>query len=305
MRILLIAGGWSNEREIALLGAEQIKTALYALGHEVILLDPQTRLQELIPEAEKCDFAFINLHGSPGEDGLIQAILDRLNVPYQGANPAASQLCLNKTVTKMFFARHDLPTAPWAFLPRSNRAGSTAISFGYPRVIKPNNGGSSVGIMFAETEKAFKDVLACNELECEDLIVETRIKGREITCAVLDTTPLPPVLITPRKGTFFDYASKYDDLGADEICPAPISPELTLKIQDLALAAHQALGIDDYSRTDFLVDDHDNPFLLEINTLPGMTRASLLPKEAIAAGMCFEDLITKLIELGMRKKKMK
>ena len=303
MRILLIAGGWSNEREIALLGAQQITTALHALGHDVILLDPQTHLHDLAAYAEKCDFAFINLHGSPGEDGLIQAILDRLNVPYQGANPAASQLCLNKAVTKMFFVKNELPTPSWAFFPRSNRNGNTKIPFGYPRVIKPNNGGSSVGIMFAENETSFKNILGCSELECEDLIVESRIKGREITCAVLDQTPLPPVLITPRKGTFFDYASKYDDLGADEICPAPISPALTQKIQHLALTAHQALGVDDYSRTDFLVDGDDKAYLLEINTLPGMTRASLLPKEAAAAGMSFENLIMKLIELGMRKRK--
>lgn len=303
MRILLIAGGWSNEREIALLGAKQITTALHALGHDVVLLDPQTHLHELADYAATCDFAFINLHGSPGEDGLIQAILDRMDVPYQGANPAASQLCLNKAVTKMFFAQHQLPTPPWAFFPRSNRTGNVEISFGYPRVVKPNNGGSSVGIMFAEDATSFKNILESSELECEDLLVEPRIKGREITCAVLDQTPLPPVLITPRKGTFFDYASKYDDLGADEICPAPISLDLTKRIQQLALTAHQALGVDDYSRTDFLVDEDDTPYLLEINTLPGMTRASLLPKEAAAAGMSFENLIMRLIELGMKKKK--
>ena len=303
MRILLIAGGWSNEREIALLGAEQIRTALHALGHDVTLFDPQTQLRELIDQAEKCDFAFINLHGSPGEDGLIQSMLERIGMPYQGANPAASQLSLNKAVTKALFVRHGLPTPPWKFFPRSSRTGYEEIPFGYPRVIKPNNGGSSVGISMAATEEAFLQILGSTEMACEDLLVEPQILGREITCAVLDETPLPPVLITPKKGAFFDYSSKYDAQGAEEICPAPLTPALTKTIQTMALNAHHALGIDDYSRTDFLVDDTDRPFLLEVNTLPGMTTASLLPKEAAAAGISFENLIARLIDLGMKKKK--
>ncbi len=302
MRILLIAGGWSNEREIALLGAEQISAALTTLGHEVVPFDPRTRLRELITQAVTCDFAFINLHGSPGEDGLIQSMLEQIGIPYQGASPAASQLALNKAVTKTFFVRHGLPTPPWEFFPRSNRAVSGQPAFGYPRVIKPNNGGSSVGISIVENEEAFREVLNSPEMACEDLLVEPRITGREITCAVLDETPLPPVLITPKKGTFFDYSSKYDSLGAEEICPAPLSPALTRTVQDMALSAHHALGIDDYSRTDFLLDTEENLFLLEVNTLPGMTTASLLPKEAAAAGISFKNLIARLIDLGMRKK---
>jgi D-alanine-D-alanine ligase len=301
MRILLIAGGWSDEREIALLGAREIEKALHLLGHEVIHFDPALDLRNLIPAALACDFAFINLHGSPGEDGLIQSLLETIPVPYQGAGPAASQLALNKAATKILYERHKLTTPQWAFIPRKFSLKESAINLGYPRVIKPCTAGSSVGIFFADTEEAFEAALGQDELSGRDLLVEERIKGQEITCAVLDDAPLPPVLITPKKGNFFDYTSKYEDQGAEEVCPAPIGKKLTLAIQEMALKAHQVLGIADYSRTDFIVDDRGCPYLLETNTLPGMTRASLLPKEAHAAGMSFEDLIGRLITLGMRK----
>jgi D-alanine-D-alanine ligase len=301
MRILLIAGGWSDEREVALLGAQEIKKALQRLGHEVILHDPAHDLHDLIPAARTCDFAFINLHGSPGEDGLIQSLLDSIPLAYQGAGPAASQLALNKAATKMVYERHGLTTPKWTFFPKNFSAMDTPIHLNFPRVIKPCTAGSSVGIFFADSRKEFETALGHNDLLDRDLIIEERIKGQEITCAVLDDAPLPPVLITPRKGTFFDYTSKYEDQGAEELCPAPIGEKLTAEIQKMALTAHQILGIVDYSRTDFIVDDTGHPYALETNTLPGMTRASLLPKEAHAAGMSFEDLIGQLITLGMRK----
>ncbi|WP_462324295.1 D-alanine--D-alanine ligase family protein [Desulfoplanes sp.] len=301
MRILLIAGGWSNEREIALLGAEQINRALSALGHEVVPFDPSTNLHRLIPAAKECDFAFINLHGSPGEDGLIQSILGSIPIAYQGAGPAASQLALNKAATKLIYAQEGVATPQWSLVPRTTRSGRGPLPFGFPRVVKPNTAGSSVGIFFARSQDEYEDVMGHADLACEDILVEERIKGTEITCAVLDATPLPPVLITPKKGTFFDYTSKYEDQGAEEICPAPIGEALTKTVQSMALRAHRGLGIADYSRTDFIVDGQGCPFALETNTLPGMTRASLLPKEAHAAGMSFEDLIRRLITLGMRK----
>ena len=301
MRILLIAGGWSSEREIALLGAQEITKALHDLGHEVVFLDPAHDLGNLIPTAATCDFAFINLHGSPGEDGLVQSLLDSVPIPYQGAGPAASQLALNKVATKIIYQRHGLNTPNWAFIPAAIRKKPTTISLPFPRVIKPCTAGSSVGIFFAESSQDFETALAHETLAGQDLLVEEQIRGQEITCAVLDDTPLPPVLIIPRKGTFFDYTSKYEDQGADEICPAPITDHLCADIQRMALTAHNILGIDDYSRTDFIVDNKGCIFALETNTLPGMTSASLLPKEALAAGMSFEELIERLITLGMRK----
>jgi D-alanine-D-alanine ligase len=301
MRILLIAGGWSSEWEIALLGAREITKALHDLGHEVVFLDPAHDLDKLLPTASTCDFAFINLHGSPGEDGLIQSLLDSVPLPYQGAGPAASQLALNKAATKIIYQRHGINTPDWAFIPALDKKRPATISLPFPRVIKPCTAGSSVGIFFAESSQDFEAALLHKSLAGQDLLVEEQVRGREITCAVLDDTPLPPVLIIPRKGDFFDYTSKYEDQGADEICPAPIEKDLTAKIQRMALTAHHVLGIDDYSRTDFIVDTKGNIFALETNTLPGMTRASLLPKEAHAAGMSFEELINRLITLGMRK----
>ncbi|GAU09061.1 D-alanine--D-alanine ligase family protein [Desulfoplanes formicivorans] len=301
MRILLIAGGWSSEREIALLGAREITKALHDLGHDVVFLDPAHDLGNLISAAESCDFAFINLHGSPGEDGLVQSLLDTVPIPYQGAGPAASQLALNKVATKMIYQRHGVNTPNWAFIPAVDRKKPSTISLPFPRVIKPCTAGSSVGIFFARSPQDFEAALGHEALAGQDLLVEEQIRGQEITCAVLDDTPLPPVLIIPKKGTFFDYTSKYEDQGAEEICPAPLEDSLLAEIQHMALTAHRILGIKDYSRTDFIVDDRQCAFALETNTLPGMTSASLLPKEALAAGMSFKDLIGRLITLGMRK----
>ncbi len=301
MRILLIAGGWSSERDIALLGAREITRALHNLGHEVIAFDPTHDFHRLLTVAATCDFAFINLHGSPGEDGLIQALLDTLPLAYQGAGPASSLLALNKAAAKMLYAANGLATPRWSLLPNTVDRQNQIVPFGFPRVIKPCTAGSSLGIFFAHSPEEYAKALGHSLLAEQDILVEEQVQGQEVTCAVLGDQPLPPVLIKPPKGHFFDYTSKYASQGAEEICPAPIGSSLTATIQEMALQAHTLLGIADYSRTDFIVDDQGCPFALETNTLPGMTNASLLPREARAAGMTFEDLIDKLITLGMRK----
>ncbi|MBF0480290.1 MAG: D-alanine--D-alanine ligase [Desulfovibrionaceae bacterium] len=300
MRILLIAGGWSSEREVSLAGAGQIAKALTKLGHEVEPFDPACRFDELTSRALESDFCFINLHGSPGEDGLIQALLDAARVPYQGSGPAGSFLALHKAAAKQIFARRDLPTPEWEFLPKPPKPGWTP-RFDPPWFVKPNLGGSSLGMSLVQTPDDLFNALTLVFQSGETALIERVCAGPEVTCGVLGDAALPLVLIqTPESHAFFDYEAKYSDHGAREICPAPIDEQTTAHVQSLSRRAHDALGLSGYSRADFILTEN-GPMLLEVNTLPGMTAASLIPKEAAAIGMSFEELIAELIKLGLAR----
>lgn len=300
MRVLLIAGGWSPEREVSLSGARGIRRSLVRLGHEVTDLDPVADLGGLLDAARRADFAFINLHGAPGEDGLIQAMLDVAGCPYQGSGPAGSYLALNKNASKAIFRDRGLPTPDWEFVPRDPGPDFTP-RLPYPLFAKPNTGGSSVCATRVrggdELPAALGAIFASG---CEALL-EPYLPGDELTCGVLGDAALPLVAIRPAgDAPFFDYASKYEVGRCEEVCPAPVPRELSEAIQAITLAAHRALGLTGYSRADFLVRD-GKPLLLEINTLPGMTPTSLLPQEAAAVGLDFDALIARLMELGLAR----
>lgn len=295
MKVLLIAGGWSSERTVSLSGARNIETALAELGHEVECLDLEPNMHRLIERARANDFAFINLHGSPGEDGLVQTMLDAVGCPYQGSGPAGSFLALNKNAAKALFTTANIPTPRWQLITDPG----TKVTLPVPLFVKPNLGGSSLGMSLVRHEAELPEALGKVFSMGGEPLVEELTPGIELTCGILDETPLPLIMIRPKAGSaFFDYENKYDANGAEEICPAPVSPELTATIQDLALRAHKTLGLRGYSRADFIVAD-DKPYLLEVNTLPGMTATSLLPQQAAEAGYSFNDLIAELIRLGM------
>ena len=301
MRVLLIAGGWSSEREVALSGAKGINEALRTLGHEVDVLDPALEFGQLPPRAKACDFAFLSLHGVPGEDGLLQAMLDRLGVPYQGSGPAGSFLALHKPAAKALFVSHGLATPRWEFL-TSEPAPDWSPAFGLPVFVKSATGGSSLDMGRAETREQLRSLITSLLAKGREVLVEEALSGVELTCAVLGAKALPPILIRPAvKGSaWFDYASKYTRGGAEEICPAPIDEDLTREIRAAALAAHAVLGLEGYSRADFILADKAL-HLLEVNTLPGMTPTSLLPKAAAAAGLDFPALVAELMELGLAR----
>lgn len=298
MKILLIAGGWSSEREISLRGAEGIRNALLQRGHLVTFFDLRDSFDTLIETAKEHDFAFIILHGQPGEDGLVQAMLDKAGCPYQGSGPAGSFLALHKASAKQIFRSLNLPTANWEFLPVVPDK-QWKPSLPYPIFAKSNTGGSSLHLGKA-TNKAELDNLIAEIFAAGDcVLLEEALDGREVTCGVLGGMPLPPVLIEPVMGAYFDYESKYQSGGAREICPAPIDAPLTARIQELALACHNGLGLRGISRTDFILGADNSLHILEVNTIPGMTTASLVPKEAKALGLEFGDLLERLIALGM------
>ncbi len=300
MRILLIAGGWSNERDVALSGAAQIEKALLALSHEVVRFDPRDAFDSLYEVSRTCDFAFINLHGQPGEDGLLQAILDRAGCPYQGPGPAGSFLALNKSAAKQIFRQNGLTTPDWVFLPTPPEPGWQC-PLAFPVFAKSNVGGSSLDMGRAEDQAALDKILAGLFAKGREVLVESSISGTELTCAVLGDEALPPILIKPLKNeTFFDYESKYAQGGADEICPAPVDQAVIDELKRLSLEAHRALGLRGCSRADF-IQSNGTLYLLEVNTLPGMTPTSLLPRSAAVHGMNFEALIQRLIDLGLNK----
>jgi D-alanine-D-alanine ligase len=299
MRILLIAGGWSPEREISLLGAEGIEKALVERGHSVTRFDPLTEFDRLLELTPRHDAAFINMHGAPGEDGLVQALLERARCPYQGAGPAASFLALHKVAAKQLFRSAGLLTPDWEFLPLPPPEGRKP-ALAYPLFVKAVKGGSSLHLARVSDERglaaALRDVFDAGE----EALLEAAVDGREITCGVLGREALPPVLIRPFEGGVFDYAGKYGGR-AEEICPAPLPPEALRRVAETSLAAHRLLGIDDYSRADFILDESGRLYLLEVNTLPGMTPASLIPQEAAAVGLGFGELIERLLELAVAR----
>ncbi|MFP5222460.1 MAG: D-alanine--D-alanine ligase [Acidobacteriota bacterium] len=299
MKILLIAGGWSSEREVSLSGALQIEAALLSLGHDVTRLDPLDHFDSITDTARVHDFAFLNLHGSPGEDGLIQALLHAAGCPYQGSQPEASFLALNKAASKQVFRAGGLVTADWELLVE-RPAPHWRPAFGLPAYFKPNTGGSSLGMSFVSVEAQLAPALDAAFAEGREVLAEPALSGLEVTCAVLGEEALPPILIKPKAGVFFDYQSKYVKDAAEEICPAPLPDPVLDAVRRSALAAHKLLGCSGYSRADFILTG-EVPVLLEVNTLPGMTATSLLPKAAAAVGLDFPGLIARLIELGMTR----
>ena len=299
MKVLLLAGGWSPEREVSLKGGEQIAAALKERGHSVTLCDPAKDFERLMDMAREHDAAFINLHGAPGEDGLVQAILDRVNCPYQGAGPAGSFLALHKAAARQIFRDAGLNIPDGVFLPR-HPGPNWKPDLQYPMFVKSNTGGSSLHLSRVTNEEELYTALNSLFSMGEEAIVETAVVGREVTCGVLGEEALAPILVVS-KGNYFDYHNKYAPDGAQEICPAPIAPEETAKVQDAALRAHHALGLKGYSRADFILQDDGTLYILEVNTTPGMTSTSLVPREAAVKGMSFADLVERLLELALER----
>ncbi len=300
MKVLLIVGGWSSERDVSLAAAPALKKSLEQLGHGVTMLDLRDGFGSLMETARAHDFAFINLHGSPGEDGLVQAMLEACGCPYMGAGPTGSFLALNKAAAKQVFRMAGLPTADWEFLPVPP-AADWEPRLSYPVFVKSNMGGSSLRLGKAADRAELDVLLADIFAHGESALLEPALPGRDVTCAVVAGIALPPILILPQMGDYFDYKSKYQDGGAREICPAPIPDAVTARMQNYTLRAVEALKLDGYGRADFILGEDGSLTILEVNTLPGMTAASLVPKAAAAVGWTFPELLHRLIELGLKR----
>ncbi len=306
LTVALLAGGKSEEREVSLESGEQVLHALDGSRYEVLRYDPATDLPLLANQAKQIDVALIILHGRMGEDGTIQGLLDSLEIPYQGSGVLGSAIAMNKILSKQLYVQAGLPTSPCMVSDRSNPSEISAVidRLGLPVVIKPEHEGSSIGLTIV---KEVKDLLKAFEKAWRfdrRCLVEKYISGTEITAGVLgndDLLALPLIEICPdQKYEFFDYEAKYTPGATKEICPARISPELAEMAQEYAKRAHNALYCRGYSRTDMILSG-DNFFILETNTIPGMTATSLFPQAAAKAGIGFSQLLDRLIELAMEK----
>jgi len=304
LRVALLMGGSSSEREISLKSGRAVHKALNPAKYEVACYDPATDLNKLAKDAARTDVAIVMLHGRGGEDGCIQGFLDCLGVPYQCAGVLGCAVAMNKTRSKALFRQAGLPVAEDVLILRGQPAPEkkALAALNLPVVVKPANEGSSVGVTIVHKPQDLTPALELAFSYDEEVVVEDFLKGIELTASVLGNhtlTALPLVEIIPtEKYAFFDYEAKYKPGATTEICPARLEAGLTARIQDLALRAHRCLGLKGYSRTDLILTD-EGPVLLEVNTIPGMTETSLLPQAAAQAGMDFPALMDRLIELAL------
>ena len=259
--------------------------------------------KDVLTVCAMADVVFLALHGACGEDGRIQAALDLLGVPYTGSGYVPSGMAMDKSIAKQIMDTHGIPTAPWRDV-RYTEADIPRLveELEVPCAVKIVNGGSSIGVELPDTkeelEKALRSVLRYGN----HVVVEKKIRGRELTVGVLEDRYLPAVEIVPN-AAYFNYETKYQDGGAAEICPAPITDEQWHRMGEIALRLHRALGLSVYSRTDFLLDENGEPWCLEINTLPGITPASLVPKEAAAVGISYPELCERSVMESLKARK--
>ena len=299
-KIAIAGGGPGSEREISLASARSVREVLEPSGAIFSDLDVHGDDFE-VPEGTELVFNLI--HGTFGEDGAIQAILEERGMPYTGAGVESSRLAFDKFLSKERFIAAGVPTPPHEVL---DLAGRDIPEMDFPLVVKPAREGSSVGVHLVRNPEEWPTALEDARKFGDVLLVEKLIDGKELTVGILDDVAMPIMHIQPRSG-FYDIKNKYpwlmDEGGTDYFCPADLDEVTTKAVQEAAIEAHRSLGIEIYSRVDFILDRSGDPFVLEVNTIPGMTESSLLPKAARAAGVEFADLCERIADLSLKLRK--
>ena len=344
MKIVVLAGGTSTERDVSIVSGTGICNGLRAKGHQAILVDvfcgaetvdwadPFPReydveaasayIKSFNPHIEqlkkmrkdffgpnvlelckKADFVFLGLHGANGEDGRIQAAFDLMGIKYTGTGYLSSAMAMDKGVTKWMFQMKGVPVPGGVTMKRHTRKEDLAeLGLAFPVVVKTCCGGSSIGVYIVKDQEEYMKALDAAFVYEEEVVVEEFIQGTEYTVAVVDGKAYPVVQIVPCQG-FYDYENKYKPGAVKETCPAPISEELTRRLQENAVQGYRALGLESYARLDFIVTDDEKIYCLEANTLPGMTPTSLIPQEAAVLGMDYPTLCEELIRVSEKKYK--
>jgi D-alanine-D-alanine ligase len=294
-KIAVLMGGPGSERDVSLATGRGVSKALRSLGAEVVDVDVRDENFEL---SHDVDLAFLTIHGTFGEDGQLQQILEDRGVAYTGDGIEESRIAFDKILSKERFRENNVTTPYWQVVKSGQRP-----TIPLPIVVKPPRQGSTVGVVIVKNAREFDSAVAEAAKYDGELLIEKFVPGRELTVGILGDQALPILEIIP-KGGFYDFTNKYPFLnpqaggGAEHVCPAKIDNDKTKEIQDLALKAYRALGLQVYSRVDVILSENRKPFVLEINTIPGMTEASLLPEAAAAAGISYVDLCTRIIELS-------
>jgi D-alanine-D-alanine ligase len=307
-RVGVLMGGPSSEREISLKSGKAVLSALKDSGVEAVGIDITTDNKEeniRLLNNNDLDCVFIALHGRFGEDGTIQEILEQVDLPYTGSGVAASRLAMDKIGALIAFKAGGLYVPRSQFLERSvyDKEGSFKNELDFPLVIKPANHGSSIGLSIVEFEQELPQAIQLAFQFDQRIVIEKYISGRELTVGVLDEKPLAVIEIVP-KHKFFDFEAKYQAGLTDYIVPAILDKQIEQKVQQAGLKAHKLLGCFGCSRTDIILSQDNLPFVLETNTIPGMTSTSLLPKAAKVLGFSFNQLCIKLLELAYEKAKV-
>ncbi len=294
-KIAVLMGGPGSERDVSLATGRGVSKALRSLGAEVVDVDVR---DEKFALPKDVDLAFVTIHGTFGEDGQLQQILEERGVPYTGDGVEASRAAFDKILSKEKFREHDVVTPEWEVIEVGQRP-----TISVPLVVKPARQGSTVGVVIVKNASELDSAMAEAGKYDQKLLIEKFVSGRELTIGVLGDQALPILEIIP-KGGFYDFNNKYPFLnpqaggGAEHVCPAAIDPDKTKQIQEQALHAFRALGLVVYGRVDVLLPDSGEAVVLEVNTIPGMTEASLLPEAAAAAGINYLDLCTRIIALS-------
>lgn len=304
-RVALLAGGKSGEREISLASGAGAQEALMEAGFQVTMLDPAENddLKRLIDG--DFDVAFLCLHGKYGEDGTVQGLLEVIGLPYTGSGVWSSALAMDKSKAKLYYEKEGIPTPPSVTLQAGCESDIPSVveKLGGRCVVKPGTEGSALGVFIVEGVDEIREAIEKAFDIDDEVLVERYIRGTELTVAVVgdadELEALPIIEIVPTSD-FYDYESKYAPGGSQHICPAPLDADTTALVKDLAVRAHKALSCSGVSRSDFILDDAGSCWILETNTIPGMTGTSLLPDAARAAGISFPELCTRLIEIALR-----
>jgi len=298
-KIAVLMGGPGSERQVSIASGNAVLKALLSLGLDAVPVDV-TSAEINLPEGT--DLCFNVIHGTFGEDGQLQGILDKMGVAYTGARAESSRIAFDKNLAKQAFLKAGVPTPKSEIIDCTD--GPVLPSFPAPFVVKPPREGSSVGIEIVKTQDQAEAAIAKASAHSKDLLIEEFISGAELTVPVIDGIAYPIVHIIPPEGVY-DMATKYPWLsgkttGSEYICPADLDLETTIAVQAAAVAAHKSLGLEVYSRVDVMLDSQNRPYVLEANTIPGMTETSLLPKSAAADGLPFPELCRKIAELSLR-----
>ncbi|MBV8371567.1 MAG: D-alanine--D-alanine ligase [Candidatus Eremiobacteraeota bacterium] len=301
LKVAVVMGGPSAEREVSIESGTCVMRALTALGHDARSLDFDERFVDAIREIAP-DVVFNALHGRGGEDGTIQGVLEWMGIPYTGSGVAACAIAMDKHLTKKLLAAEGLPTPAWDTFDLTG--GTLPLlpgSLNLPLVAKPRASGSSAGVAIVKTHEAWTKAMIEAAERTPEILAEEFVPGREFSCGVLGEEALPVVEILS-SDEFYTYDAKYKPGGSRHLIPAPIDHDLTLRLQTLALSVHRLVGLRDYSRTDFVVTGHGRPMILEVNALPGLTSTSLLPDEASHDGIPYEALIERLLQYAFLRR---
>jgi D-alanine-D-alanine ligase len=305
VKVAVLKGGRSLERGVSLRSGARVEDALERLGHEPLPIDADADLVKRL-SAAKPDVAFVAMHGPGGEDGTAQELLEILGIPFTGPGVAACGRCMDKVLAKQELRQAGVPTPDWfAFNETAFRelGAADALSaleerLGFPLVVKPSRGGSALGVKFAASWFEVPEALVSAFSYDDRVLLERFAEGRELAVSVLGSEPLPVVEAIPGDGDRYDFEARYEIGRTEFVCPADLSEEETAAVTSAALAAYEALGCSGFSRIDLILAA-DGPQVLEVNAIPGLTDTSLLPQAAEAAGMSFEDLVERILQLAM------